>query len=96
MAPTRLTASFSYSNSQGYAPIVNVLTASYNGIKTQERFGSAADRDPFWTTPTPVAMSSVRNHTSIATNSFNNAYAVVEEASGSQVWEYRLETDLNV
>jgi len=43
---------------------------------------------------TPVVMSTVRNYTSIATNSFANAYALVDGSNGSEVWEYRMGSDL--
>lgn len=39
-------------------------------------------------------MSTVRNYTSIATNSFARAFALVDGTNGSEVCEYKMESDL--
>lgn len=90
MASRAPIASFSYGITEGWAAVVDTLTAGTYGITIQE--WSAAW---VWTTnQTPVVMSTVRNYTSIATNSFARAFALVNGTNGSEVWEYKMGSDL--
>lgn len=90
MASQAPIASFSYGIRPGLVAVKDTLTASTYGITIQEWTSNGT-----WTrNQTPVVMSTVRNYTSIATNSSARAFALVDGTNGSEVWEYQMGSDL--
>lgn len=90
MASRAPIASFSYGIRPGLVAVKDTLSASTYGITIQEWTSNGT-----WTrNQTPVIMSIVRNYTSIATNSFARAFALVDGTNGSEVWEYKMGSDL--
>lgn len=90
MASQAPIASFSYGIKQCSVVAKGTLTAGTYGITIQEHtFNGTWTKDQ-----RPVVMSTVRNYTSLATNSFVRAYALADGTNGSEVWEYKVESDL--
>ena len=83
-----------YPNTAGNTTVALFMAAGDKGISIAGWLNPNDSQGEVWTNMSSDGINSTRSYTPLALNGLKNAYAIVDGANGSQVWEYELGDDL--